>query len=53
MKTPKSIKALAVIDKKKLKINIFDLYLLTDKAISKGKDEVSCLVEIKFIKYIK
>lgn len=54
MKTPKSIKAIAIIDKNSNKIDIMDLYRIGDEdSITMSILEKKAQVEIKFIKWIK
>lgn len=53
MKTPKTIKAIAVVDKENPKLNTFDIFRYRDEGISLMKNEQACLVEIKFIKFVK
>lgn len=50
MKKPRTIKAVAVVDKENPKINFNDIFRDTDVTMTKG--ERKCIVEIKFIKYI-
>lgn len=51
MKTPKTIKAYAVIDKEKMKLKALDIF--KDKDVSLLNGEIKCKVEIKFVKFIK
>lgn len=51
MKTPKTIKAYALIEGNNPKIDIFDIFKDQDVVLKKG--EKKCLVEIKFVKYIE
>ncbi len=54
MKTPKSIQAVAIIDKDNLLMKSSLIYSKKDmKDVVVMKEEKKCLVEIKFIKYIK
>lgn len=51
MKNPRTIKAYAAVSKEKPKINTNDIF--RDSDITMDKSERKCIVEIKFIKYIK
>lgn len=54
MKKPKTIKAYAVVSKEKPKLDVLDLFTIRDgREVKYTKSEKLCLVEIKFIKYIK
>ena len=53
MKTPKTIKALAIVEGNNPKLDIYDTFSVknaSDMALEKG--EKVCEVEVKFIKYI-
>lgn len=52
MKNPKTIKAIAVVDSKKPKLSVLDIYQKTDQ-FAIDKNERKCVVEIVFKKWVK
>lgn len=51
---PKTIKAIAIVNKEEFKFNPMDLYSIKDEdTFILNNDECKCLVEIKFIKWLK
>ena len=51
MKKPRTIRAFATVEGNNPKIDVFDIF--KDKDIAMAKGEKLCVVEIKFITYIK
>lgn len=52
MKTPKNIKAIAIVDGNNPIIDIFDIYKKDTEDISLNKGEKMCVVKIEFVEYI-
>lgn len=50
-KVPKTIKAFAVVNNSKPKLYVLDVFSHGD--IRLNRDEKKCLIEIKFIKWLK
>lgn len=54
MKIPPNKKIIAVVNKNKPRFSAMDLFDLKDKnTFVISKDEVKCIIEIKFIKWLK
>ncbi len=51
---PRPIQACAVISKKNPKLKVLDIFMKSDCGeVRISRDEVKCLVEVKFIKFVK
>ena len=50
-KTPRTIKAYAVVKTEKMKLEVLDIF--KDSDVMLGENEAKCMVEIRFIKWIK
>lgn len=51
---PRPIKAYAVVDRKKPKFRVLDIFTIQDgREVKYDKSEALCIVEINFIKFIK